>query len=79
MACCWIEWGSQLRMAGWMRIAECILHEDPLDEFAMRLKCRILYAKGHIGLSRDIYDKWRVAYSHSIGTQPQLSFDDAIK
>ena len=62
-----------------MRIAECILHEDPLDEFAVRLKCRILYAKGHIGLSRDIYDKWRVAYSHAIGTQPQLSFDDAIK
>ena len=62
-----------------VKVADCILREDALDESAVRLKCRILYAKGHKGLARDTYDKWRADYRYAMNADPRFSFEDTIK
>lgn len=62
-----------------VRIADCILRVDALDEFALRLKCRVLNSNGHKGLARDTYDKWRSDYRRAMAADPQLSFEDVIK
>ncbi len=61
-----------------VRVVDCMLGVDPLDEFAVRLKCRLLYSNGHKGLARETYDKWCLDYKRSMDTDPQLTFDDII-
>lgn len=61
-----------------VKVADCILREDALDESAVRLKCRILYAKGHKGLARDTYDKWCADYRRAMADDPQLSYNDIV-
>lgn len=57
-----------------LRIADCILREDCLDEFAVRTKCRLLYKKGHKGLSRQVYDKWCSDYRKMMDAEPEIDY-----
>lgn len=61
-----------------LRISDCILREDCLDEFAVRTKCRILYRQGHKGLSRQVYDKWCSDYRKMMDAEPEISYRDMI-
>lgn len=61
------------------RIADCILREDSLDEFAVRTKCRLLYDAGHHGLSRSVYEKWREDYMQMLDSEPEMSYKSIIK
>ncbi|MCM1177330.1 MAG: hypothetical protein NC115_03985 [Bacteroidales bacterium] len=55
-------------------IADCILREDRLDEFAIRVKCSIFYRRGHKGLSRQVYDKWCTDYRRLMDSEPEISY-----
>lgn len=59
-------------------IADAILREDSLDEFAIRLKCRLLYSSGHKGLAQAAYDKWSSDYRRLMDSDPGLSFSDIL-
>ncbi len=61
-----------------LRIADCILREDCLDEFAVRTKCRLLYKLGHKGLSRQVYDKWCSDYRKMMDSEPEISYKSMI-
>ena len=61
------------------RIADCILREDSLDEFAVKTKCRVLYMEGHHGLSRAVYEKWREDYMKMLDSEPEMTYKSIIK
>ncbi len=61
-----------------LRIADCILREDCLDEFAVRVKCRLLYKRGHKGLSRQVYDKWCSDYRKMMDAEPEIAYKSMI-
>lgn len=58
------------------KIADIILREDSIDEFAIRLKCRILCEAGHKGMAQTAYDKWVSDYRRIMGSDPDLKYSD---
>ena len=56
------------------KIADVILREDSLDEFAIKLKCRSLYKDGHKGMAQSIFDKWYSEYKKVMGAEPDISY-----
>ena len=60
------------------KIADIILREDSIDEFAIRLKCRILCEDGHKGMAQTAYDKWVSDYRRIMGSDPDLKYSDIL-
>lgn len=60
------------------KIADIILREDSLDEFAIKLKCRTLYNEGHKGKAQALFDKWHAEYKKVMNADPDISYTKDI-
>ena len=61
-----------------MQSALAVLHYDPLNEKALRTRCRILCAQGSTGLAKEAYDGFASSWQASFGNPYSLSFKEII-
>lgn len=61
-----------------IRICDSIFQYDCLNEEALRVKCRILYEQGKVGLAKSFYDSFCKEYEISLGMKYPLSFKQLI-
>lgn len=61
-----------------MQSALAVLHYDPLNEKALRTRCRLLCAQGSTGLAKEAYDGFASSWQASFGTPYSLSFKEII-
>ena len=61
-----------------MQSALTVLHYDPLNEKAIRTRCRILSAQGNTGLAKEAYDSFVSSWQASFGTPYTLSFKEIV-
>lgn len=61
-----------------MQSALTVLHYDPLNEKALRTRCRILFAQGSTGLAKETYDGFVSSWQASFGTPYPLSFKEIV-
>lgn len=59
-----------------MQSALAVLHYDPLNEKAIRTRCRILCAQGNTGLAKEAYDGFASSWQASFGAPYSLSFKE---
>ena len=62
-----------------LHLANIVLLQDELDENAIAVKCRMLYALGEKGLSKSVYDTYASQYRDIIGSEPELSYSGILK
>ena len=61
-----------------IQVADCILLEDPIDEFAVRTKCRILYRMGQKGKSKQVYDQYVSDYRLLLDSEPEATYQHLL-
>ena len=62
-----------------LRIADVILAEDCIDEYAVRIKCQALVRQRRGSLSKHIYEKYCMDYRRIMGEDLSLDYDTFIK
>ena len=62
-----------------LHLADVVLLQDDIDENAIAVKCRMLYALGEKGLSKSVYDAYASQYKDIIGSEPDFSYSDMLK
>ena len=62
-----------------MQSALMVLRYDPLNEKALRTRCRILSSQGNVGLAKDTYDAFAASWQESFGVPYSISFKDIIQ
>lgn len=60
------------------KIADVILSEDSLDEFAIKIKCWTLYNEGHKGTAQSVFEKWHSEYKRVMNAEPDISYADIL-
>lgn len=61
-----------------MKIANVLLLNDPINETAISIKCKILYETGQKGASRQCYDNFVSEYLQMMDELPKLQYKDII-
>lgn len=62
-----------------MQLLSAILVHDPIDEEAVKEKCRIWISCGKKGLARTFYNTYASEYLRMMGEPPTLTFSEIIK
>lgn len=62
-----------------LKVADCIMLEDCIDEFAIRLKCKTLYETGHKGKSKQVYDQYVLDYKRLLDSEPEVSYKEMLR
>ena len=62
-----------------IQTANILLSYDPIDEDAIKIKCRALYRLGQKGLSKQTFDTFAASYKALMDSEPEISFKDAVK
>ncbi|MDR1407722.1 MAG: hypothetical protein LBJ23_06725 [Tannerella sp.] len=62
-----------------LNISEIILIQDSLEEFAIRLKCSILFKLGKKKQALQCYNKYVEEYQEILNIKPELTFDKIVK
>jgi two-component SAPR family response regulator len=60
-------------------LAESILSYDPLNEYAITVKCSSLYKLGKPGLAKTVYDSFCMEYKNILGSVFSTEFNHLIK
>jgi len=61
-----------------IQIADIMFLFDPIDENAMRLKCKALCQEGKSGLSKSVYDMFCIEYERSMGIPFEKPFNSFL-
>jgi two-component SAPR family response regulator len=61
-----------------IQIADAIFSNDPLNEDALRLKCKVLNDNGKHSLAKSVFESFTRDYSISMGSDFDRSFNDMI-
>ncbi len=62
-----------------LRVADIIMTEDSIDEFAIRTKCRVLYQTGQTGKSKQVYNQYLLEYKRLLDSEPKVSYQEIIQ
>ena len=62
-----------------LRLADIIMTEDSIDEFAIRTKCRVLYQTGQTGKSKQVYNQYLLEYKRLLDSEPNVSYQEIIQ
>ena len=61
-----------------IQIADAIFINDPLNEDALRLKCKVLNDNGKHSLAKKVFENFVREYLNSMGTQFNQKFNDLL-
>lgn len=62
-----------------LKICDTVFQHDFLNEEALKIKCRILYCQGKVGLAKNAYDVFCKEYRESLNMNYQYSFKSIIE
>lgn len=62
-----------------VNLADVVLLQDSIDENAIAIKCRALYALGQKGLSKSAYDSFSSQYKSLLSSEPDSNYSDILK
>ena len=62
-----------------IEIAEVLLANDPIDELAIGIKCRSLFATGRKGQAKASFEAFMNEYEKMLGEPSRLNFQEIIK
>ena len=60
-------------------ISDLVLLQDPLNETALKIKCKELFRLGKYTVAKSVYSSFTSEYALVLGTQFHVSFEEVIK